>query len=75
MTTDERLTRIETRLGDLCKVLLDNGQPGTLTKHDNRITALEDWRSGVHGAMKLAAWVTGVVVTLTGVLLAAWVRK
>lgn len=68
---EERLARIETRLDSLCKVLLDNGQPGTLTKHDTRISALEGWRSYVTGALVVISALLTAGVTIGGGILIA----
>jgi hypothetical protein len=52
----ERLATIEERVCNLCDQLLDNGQPGELTKLrtkidtvDAKITELQSWRRWVHG--------------------------
>jgi hypothetical protein len=54
---DVRLTEIETKI----KPLFNNGQPGTLSVTDSRLTALEHWRIGTVG---MAAGVAGLVTWL-----------
>lgn len=71
----DTLLRIEENLGGLCKLLLDNGQPGLLTKHDNRLKSLENWRAFVKGALSLAYILLGFAVTLGSVALARALAK
>ena len=64
----ERLATIEEKLNNLCEFLLDNGQPGAITKVNTRIdhveTAVNDlngWRRGVHYiVLALSAVVTAL---------------
>lgn len=70
MDTAERLGRIEERLDSLCDVLLDNGQPGILTKHDTRLGHLEEWRSYTKGALGVVAFLSTIAIALGGVILA-----
>lgn len=71
MSTEERLIKLETLLESLCKELLDNGQPGTLTKHDTRLQVLERWQSYMLGAIAVIGVVLAAAVTYGGVILAA----
>jgi hypothetical protein len=54
----EKTTRIETALWP------DEGQPGTLTKHAERIDSLENWRSYLVGAW---AVITTAAATVFGI--------
>jgi hypothetical protein len=71
METPERLGRIEERLDSLCKVLLDNGQPGAIS----RISKLERWRSYITGALVVIVFLLTAAVTIGGVLLATVLKR
>jgi membrane protein YqaA with SNARE-associated domain len=71
MTTDERLGRIDTRLANLEKHLLGNGQPGACEGHSRRLRKLEAWRSYITGAVAmLGVLVLGCLVPIA----AGWWR-
>lgn len=64
----ERLATIEERVSNLCELLTDNGQPGALTRIDNRISAvsaqiddLNGWRRWVHGIALAVSVIVGIV--------------
>ena len=69
MTTDERLGRIDTRLANLEKHLLGNGQPGACASHADRLRKLESWRSYIAGAVAMLGMIVlGCLVPI----LAGW---
>jgi hypothetical protein len=55
---------METSLELLCKDLLDNGQPGRLTKIDSRLSKLENWRSYITGALAVIGLIVGALVAV-----------
>lgn len=61
----ERLATIEERLGNLCDVILDNGQPGALTRIHTRIDGVESAISDLNGWRR---WVHGIALAGTTIL-------
>ena len=54
-----QLTSIETKLDDLIHELRGNGQPGWITKFNDRVSALEGWRNALAGGLILLSLLIG----------------
>lgn len=60
----ERLATIDERLSNLCDVILDNGQPGALTRIHTRIDGVEQQVADLVGWRR---WVHGIVVAVAAI--------
>jgi len=56
----QKTTRIETALWP------DENQPGVLTKHDERLDKLEDWKSHIAGGMRVLGFLWTALAALFG---------
>lgn len=80
--TRDLVIETHTKLTSLCDFIMDNGQPGAISKINTRIDGVEGRVSQVesqwttaHGWVKAIAWILGGLLTLVGTAAAmGWLK-